>query len=213
MEAMDSPSQDQRRPYRAGRRAEAAAETRVAILNAAQRLFLEHGYGKVTVSAIAQEAGTAVPTVYASTGGKASVLAALIADGIADPIVEQTLTAVRASRVPREAVTVATHGVRLDNERHFALLQVLSTAAAVDETAAQALSRTHRAYREALGVVAAQLTALDALRHGLTRDRATDILWFYLGLQSWRIYVHDCGWSWNDTEDWLAKQVSAALLN
>jgi hypothetical protein len=30
--------------------------------------------------------------------------------------------------------------------------------------------------------------------------------------QSWRLYVADCGWSWDDTEQWLAEQVSAALL-
>lgn len=53
---------------------------------------------------------------------------------------------------------------------------------------------------------------LDALRQNPTPDRAADILWFYLGQQSWRLYVSDCGWSWNDTEHWPAEQISAALL-
>ncbi|MFF3871682.1 hypothetical protein [Streptomyces sp. NPDC001978] len=46
----------------------------------------------------------------------------------------------------------------------------------------------------------------------MTCDRATDVLWFFLGHQSWRVYVADCGWSWNETEEWPAGQVSAALL-
>ncbi|MFH9969220.1 TetR/AcrR family transcriptional regulator [Streptomyces mirabilis] len=209
---MDSRPHGQRRPYRAGRRAEAAAETRAAILDAALRLFLEHGYGKVTVGDIARESGTAVPTVYASTGGKASILAHLISKGIGDPIVDQTLVAVRASHEPREAVAIATHGVRVDNERYCALLQILITAATLDETAAETLTGANRVYRKALAIVAGQLEGMHALREGLTQGRATDILWFFLGHQSWRLYVTDCGWSWNDTEQWLADQVSAALL-
>ena len=59
------------RSYRSVRRDRTAADTRAAILSAAMRLFLERGYGPVTVADIAREAGTAVPTVYASTGGKA----------------------------------------------------------------------------------------------------------------------------------------------
>ncbi|MFF3466036.1 hypothetical protein [Streptomyces sp. NPDC002619] len=41
------------------------------------------------------------------------------------------------------------------------------------------------------------------------RDRRPVVL---LGHQSWRLYVADCGWSWNETEEWPAGQVSAALL-
>ncbi|MFI6937138.1 hypothetical protein [Streptomyces sp. NPDC050287] len=61
--------------------------------------------------------------------------------------------------------------------------------------------------------MAGRLEDLGALREGLTRGRATDILWFFLGHQSWRLYVADCGWSWNHTEKWLAERVSTALLD
>lgn len=70
-----------RRPYRNDRRAEAAAGTRAAILEAALRLFVAHGYAKVTIGDIARKAGTAVPTVYASTGGKSAILTVLINRG------------------------------------------------------------------------------------------------------------------------------------
>jgi AcrR family transcriptional regulator len=202
----------QRRAYRAGRRAKAAAETRAAILDTALRLFVEHGYARVTVGDIARDAGTAVPTVYASTGGKSSILAHLISEGMGDSTSGHTLAAVRASRDPREAVAVATHGVRVDNERYFPLLQVLVAAAALEESAGQTLAHADRIYREALAEVAGRLTDLGALREGLTYERATDILWFFLGRQSWRLYVAECDWTWNDTEAWLTRQISAALL-
>lgn len=118
----------------------------------------------------------------------------------------------RLSGDPREVVAVTTHGVRVDNQRHFAHLRVPVTAAALEETAGESLTRTDRLYREALAEVAGRPADLGALRESVTCDRATDVLWFFLGHQSWRLYVADCGWSWNETEEWPAGQVSAALL-
>ncbi len=202
-----------RRPYRAGRRAKAAAETRAAILDAALRLFVENGYGSVTVGDIAQGVRHSRSTVYASTGGKSSILASLISGSD-----WRTRSSMRRSqpsaclRSPREAVAVATHGVRIDNERHFDLVRVLARRRGASTTAKETLTRANRSYREALGVVARRLEDLDALGQGMLVDRAADILWQVLGHHSWRVYVTDSGWSWNDTEKWLAEQVSAALL-
>ncbi|GAA3814621.1 hypothetical protein [Streptomyces chiangmaiensis] len=61
-----------------------------------------------------------------------------------DSVSDETLAAVRACIDPREVVAVTTHGVRVDNERHFALLRVLITAAALEETARETLARTDR---------------------------------------------------------------------
>jgi hypothetical protein len=132
---------------------------------------------------------------------------------MSDSVAEETLAAAGATRDPREVVAVTTRGVRVDNERHFPLLRVLVTAAALEATAVETLTRADRVYREALAKVAARLKDLEVLKEGLTIDRATDILWFYLGHQSWRVYVTDCGWSWNETEEWLAGQVSTAVLS
>ena len=54
------------RPYRSQRRSEAAAATRLAILATALRLFLEHGYSRVTVQDIAdQDASRYLPSTPA----------------------------------------------------------------------------------------------------------------------------------------------------
>ncbi|MDT7611973.1 MAG: hypothetical protein QOG96_6476, partial [Pseudonocardiales bacterium] len=112
-----------RRPYRPLRRAQTASQTRAAILAAAMRLFLRRGYGNVTVADIATDARTAVPTVYASTGGKAAILATLIAEAQGDPVVEATLAAVRERTDPREVIRAATLGVRTDNERYHDIIR------------------------------------------------------------------------------------------
>src|SRR5437773_10436521 len=103
------PSREAGRPYQSPRRARAAAETRAAILAAAMRLFLSRGYGGVTVADIAREAAVAVPTVYASAGGKSAILAALIDEQMRDPAGGAALVAVRECRDPQDAVRVTVH--------------------------------------------------------------------------------------------------------
>ncbi|MFJ3672435.1 TetR/AcrR family transcriptional regulator [Streptomyces sp. NPDC090106] len=201
-----------RRPYRNDRRAEAAAVTRAAILDAALRLFVEHGYAKVTISDIAREAGIAVPTVYASTGGKSAILTVLMNRGVDDPVVERTLDGVRTAPDAHEAVARMTRGVRLDNERHLDVVQVMITAAAVERHVEETLTQVAAAYRQALGVLSERIAELGALRPGLSQERATDMLWFLLGLPSWTLFVAELGWSWDETEQWLARQATAALI-
>lgn len=202
----------QRRPYRGDRRADAAAQTRARIVESALRLFVEHGYGKVTISDIAREAGTSVPTVYAGTGGKSAILAALMARGVEDPAVEESMTAVQAATDPREAIRAMVHGVRSDNERHLDIVRVMITAAAVDRGVETAYHDIVGAYRQALGVLPGRLEELGELRPGLTRERATDMLWFFLGLHAWPLLVAEHGWSWDEAEDWLVAQLASALL-
>ncbi|MGP2438821.1 TetR/AcrR family transcriptional regulator [Streptomyces sp. JW3] len=202
----------QRRPYHAPRRAESAAETRAAILDAATRLFLAHGYASVTVAQIARAAGTAVPTVYASTGGKGAILTLLIQDGVRGSASGAALAAVRGTGVPRAVLAAAAHGTRRDNERHHGLVRVMVSAAHADAYAAAALARADEAYRAALAAVARRLRELDALRPGLAAERVTDILWFHLGHASWHQLVVERGWSWDSAEHWLTEQLAAALL-
>ena len=209
-----SGAQDPERPtrhYRSQRRSEAAAATRSAILDAALRLFLERGYSAVTVQDIADKASVAVPTVYASTGGKAAVLGAIISDAIRDPIVEETLAAVAECETAVEVLRVTTHGVRADNERYHELIAVMHDAAASDHTAAEILARSNRIYRDTLARTADRMREL-GLKPGLTRERAVDVLWFFLGHHAWTLLVSDQQWTWDEAERWLGDQLTAALV-
>jgi len=66
----------------AGRPRAADKEARLQnLLDTAARLFLEKGYGKVSLEMIAREAHVAVRTIYVKFGGKAGLLNAVIAEG------------------------------------------------------------------------------------------------------------------------------------
>ncbi|ORV95849.1 hypothetical protein AWC13_19355 [Mycobacterium kubicae] len=186
--------------------------TRRKILDSAMRLFLDHGYGKVTVGDIAAAASLALPTVYASTGGKAAILGTLIDEAVKDPIVDQTLSAVRKSKSGNEILGIAAHGTRVDNERYHDIIEVLKHAAAVDANAASILQQSNDEYRRALSHVARRLRTLKATPAGMTESRATDVLWFYFGHDAWHLLVADRGWAWDDAEQWLLAQATVALL-
>jgi AcrR family transcriptional regulator len=184
----------------------------MAILDAARRLFLGHGYGKVTVQDIACEASTAVPTVYASTGGKAAILGILIEEAMGDPIVGETLAMVDQCGDARDAIAELVHGVRVDNERYHDIVAIMKDAATLDETAAGVLERSDAYYRQCLERAVDHIRETGALGAGLTRERAADIAWFYLGHDAWNLLAVVGRWSWDDTEQWLTGQLTAALL-
>ena len=59
-------------------RSERAAANRAALLEAAEAVFLQHGYHGTTVDAIALEAGFTIGALYSRFGGKADVYLALL---------------------------------------------------------------------------------------------------------------------------------------
>ena len=63
-----------RRPYRSTLREEQARATRRAVVGAARDLFVELGWSRTTIDAVAARAGVSRKTVFTSVGGKAALL-------------------------------------------------------------------------------------------------------------------------------------------
>jgi hypothetical protein len=51
-----------------------------------------------------------------------------------------------------------------------------------------------------------------ALQDHFTDKRATDLLWFYFGHQSWHTLVAELGWTWDEAEEWLRERAATDLL-
>src|ERR1700730_17722231 len=98
------------RPYSSRVRAQHADDTRRAIIEAARTLFAEQGYARTSVAAVAEAAGVALNTVYASVGGKAALIAALTEDGKDDAPAVATVQRITEIDDPREILRVTAHG-------------------------------------------------------------------------------------------------------
>jgi AcrR family transcriptional regulator len=209
-----------RRRYDAPRRRQRAAETRVKIIEAATRVFLERGYARATIPQIAAEAGVAVETVYRSAGGKAALLAeavqAALAGGVerADVPVEErpAIRRVIEETDPRRqlhAYAATQPGVW---GRVGPLLRVLDAAATTDESLVELRDRLAVQRLNGLRRFAALLAERGALRPGLTVDRAADIIWTVCARSTYDSLVTARGWTPAEYRDWLAETLAACLL-
>ena len=200
-----------RASYNSPRRQQAAAATREAIIEAALELFACQGYARTTVAQIAEAARVAANTVYTSVGGKPRLLAAITEGGTGDPSVAETLTAVARATDPAEVIRLTAAGTRRVNERRAQAVAVLLDSAQADSAAAEMLRLAVRYYRDTLATVARRLADLGAVQPP-DLNRAADVFWYLFGWTSWRTLVADLGWSWDDAEQWLARQGVDALL-
>jgi AcrR family transcriptional regulator len=71
-----------RRRYDSSGRQAAARRNREAVLDAAQRQFLETGYVATTIAEIAREAGVSVETIYKAFGGKSGLVRGIYDRGL-----------------------------------------------------------------------------------------------------------------------------------
>ncbi|MET9224878.1 TetR/AcrR family transcriptional regulator [Lentzea sp. NPDC003310] len=197
------------RPYHSPRRAQDAADTRRDILRAATELFSANGYARVTVAEIAKLAKVAPQTVYSSAGSKSEILHRIVSESIDRTDAASVTEAIRQTDDLAGAVAVLAKGTRLGNESEQQVVEVLFAAFPVHEDGAALWEHSTRAYKQALREVALHLRDKGLL--ALDAERAADVLWFCFGFGAWRTLVKDSGWSWDDAEEWLARQAVAAL--
>jgi len=165
-----------------GRRA-AAERRRLAILAAAQELFAEGGYAATSVQAVADRAGVALDTVYATVGRKPQLLLAVhdmaLAEGPA-PVPAEQRDYVRAVREATSAeAKIRTYAAALARilPRTIPVMRALREAGATEpECAAQydAISERRAAN---MRLLVADLRSTGELRPELSDDDAADLVW------------------------------------
>jgi AcrR family transcriptional regulator len=207
-----------KRRYHSPKRQAQAEQTRVKIVEAAHRVFLERGYVGATIPQIAAEAGVAVETVYRATDGKAGLLEAAVQAALAGDVsradvpVEQRpgIQRVIEEADPQLALYAGTQpGVW---SRVGPILRVLDAAAPGDPKL-QALRDQHARQRLAgLRDFASLLAERGALRRGLSIERAADIIWTLCAQANYDALVSSRGWTHHEYRDWLADALTHALL-
>lgn len=199
------------RPYRSRVRAERAADTQRRITTAARELFAEHGFAGTTVASIAERAGVAAPTVYATFGSKGAIVRALLmqmehdADGAgwARCIAEET-------NPHRKLVAFAQWTTALYSSSKEAIRAV--HGAAGDPAIIELRDEGNRHRREGLRAVISSLAQVHALPSDLTDDQALDRAWILTGVELYLGATQGCGWSDEEYALWLAALLRDQLL-
>lgn len=206
-----------RRRYESPRRREQAAATRQAILEAAERLFVERSYAGTSVGEVAEAAGVALKTVYAVFGTKAEVLRALWnlrmrGDEEPVPLAERPWFRETIDEPDsRRRLALLARNARLVRERTGALPEVVQQAAPLDEQIAELWERFQREFYERGMRPIAKTLERDGV---LTVDvkTATDILWTLTHPDLYLLLVRGRGWKPDAYERWLTDTLRTQLL-
>jgi AcrR family transcriptional regulator len=207
-----------RRSYDSNSRREAALATRQSILAAARRVFLERGYASATMAAIAQAAGVALDTIYATVGKKPSLFRLLVEtaiSGIDSEVPAEARDYVRAIRAEQDAaqkLRLYATALRFIQPRLAPLIRLLQGAAPLDPELDAVWQSISRRRAKNMRLLAENLTATGRLRHGLSVVRAADIIWSMNSPEFYILLVEQRGWSLKEYERWLADSWVQLLL-
>ncbi|QJY45685.1 TetR/AcrR family transcriptional regulator [Pseudonocardia broussonetiae] len=207
-----------RRGYRAPRRAEQAAGTRRAVLDAARALFLAQGYSATTVAQIAERAGVNVDTLYASVGRKPVLLREVVETAIsgtdrAVPAEERDyVRAVRAAPTARAGIALYAAAVAEMGPRTAPVFSALRDAAARDPQCARLRTEITQRRAANMRLFAADLRATGELRPDLTDDEVADIVWSTGSAEYYVLLVQERGWTTERFGEHLADLWSRMLL-
>jgi AcrR family transcriptional regulator len=208
-----------KRSYDATSRRERAVderrETRRKVLAAAHRLFVEKGYTATTVSAIANEAGVALQSVYKAGGSKAELLHHVIDIAVAgddDDVLVQDRPGFAAMAAEPDAAAklrILASIICDIQERRAPLNQANAEAAAVDAAAADNWRNAHRLRLETFGT-AVRMVPEDRLRSSY--EDAIDTAWAIGSTEVYRLMTDVRGLDQQQVRGWLAETLVAALL-
>lgn len=207
------------RRYVSPRRRQQAAGTRRDILDAAKRLFEEHGYAATTMAAIAAEAGVALKTVYVAFETKSGVLRALwntLLRGDEDdtPVPQRDwYREVLAEPDGERQLRRTAESSRIVKERIGGIFEVIREAAATDPESAALWSRIQTEFHGVLRGIVESLDENGALTPDLDVARATDVLWSLSHPTLWQLLVRERGWTPAEYEAWCAETTVAQLLD
>jgi AcrR family transcriptional regulator len=209
---------DPRRPYQSKLREGQARATRRAVISAAHDLFVELGWSRTTIDAVAERAGVSRKTVFTSVGGKAALLElaldwALVGDDEPVPMTQRPVIAeMEQMRDPRALVARWARFVAELEERAAPLAVVLAAAADADPEAAQVHATSERNRLGGAWFFVGRLQTIGGLRAGLSPERAAAAALVLMDPAGYRTLVAEHGWTLEEYAAWIERAAAAELL-
>jgi AcrR family transcriptional regulator len=204
------------RRYDSSRRQAQARETRLAVLRAAHDLFVEQGYGRTTIAAVAAAAGVSAETIYAAFGNKATLLHRVwdvtIGGDDEDVVFHERpeIIAIRAETDLARRLHLHAEMSTATARRIGPFLHALHGAAGAEATATELLEEIGRQRLAGMTVMAREAAATGQL--AVPEEECRDVLWSTTDSVLWRRLVVERGWSDARYAAWLGDVWTAALV-
>jgi AcrR family transcriptional regulator len=202
---------ESKRAYRTGLRQEQAQATKSRILDAASRLFVENGYGSVTVEDIAREAGVAHQTVYAVFRTKLAVAQAIIWSSFQTEGIDQLMAQARESGDLEVRIRYGTQIARRLNERFATIVRFMR-----ESGDPALLAEYHKIeglrFEQIRAQLAPVLKANGRLRRGISPAEALSSIWAMTGTDLYNQLVSGRRWTPSRYEEWLKDALVDILL-
>lgn len=204
---------DVKRKYDSGRRRRQAEETKKQIVEAARRLFAEHGYAATTINVIAQAGQVAPQTVYAIFGSKRALLSALIDAMELEAELPTLLENLRAAQdEPLRQLDLIVDFNRRLFSRGLDVLEIMRSAAAAEPDLVAAWSEGEERRRQGQRPLVQSWHANGVLKPNVTVAMAADVLWTLTGPDVFRLLVAESGWSPRRYAIWLQETLRTILF-
>lgn len=207
-----------KRPRRydsSGRQAQ-ARRNREAVVEAAERLFLQRGYATTTIAAIAREAGVSAETIYKAFGGKPGLVRAIYQQALEG---REAVRAYERSDAMREREsdprTIMRNWGLLTAEVAAEVTPIrllIRSAAATDPDMAALLKENDADRLQRMQHHARFLSDRGYLREGVTVPQATDVLWTCSSAEIYELLVLQRGWSHHQFAHFLSDVMIGSLL-
>jgi AcrR family transcriptional regulator len=204
--------------YQSALRREQARQTRLRILDVAEKLFAARGYGVATIDGIASAAGVAADTVYATFGNKRGILHALMDlrvggdDRDVAVIDREEPQAVRAEPDQARQLERFARDIAPIIERARPVDDIMRSAAAVDVEVATLRTGLQEQRHANMRTFVGWLAANGPLRDGIREEEAAAIVWTLTSPEVHRLLRVERGWTADRYMAWLEATLKDSLL-
>ena len=211
--------QKSKRTYNSSRRKAQARETRQHIVEAARKLFAENGYSGATIESIAQEAGVAKETIFATFGNKRNILASLVdvsvgGDDQPIPLLQRPgPQSVLQEPDPAQQLHRFAEDISGILERVAPVFEILRMAAKTEPDINELLKNLLEERLKNMAIFVQHVAARTPLREGLDEAQAAEIVWTLTSPEVFQLLTKDRGWVRERYVEWLGETLMRVLLN
>jgi AcrR family transcriptional regulator len=207
-----------KRKYDSSRRKAQARQTRLQIVEAARKLFVERGYAGATIEAIAQEAGVAQETVYSIFGNKRKILAFLLdisvggddqPVGILDRPEPQ---AIMHDTDQKRQLGMFAKGITEVMSRAAPVFEIMRGAAKLEPEIAELIQNMFEERLQNMTRFVGSVAANGPLRDRLDEAEAGEVVWAMTSPELFQLLTVDRGWTTEKYTQWLADTLTMLLL-